>query len=148
MIIIVQRVSSANVKISGKLFSNINQGLLLLVGIEQDDEIHDLEYCARKILNLRIFEDNNNKMNLSIIDINGEILVISQFTLCANLSKGRRPNFFLSASPEKAEKYYLNFIKLLNNNGIKISTGSFGSMMDVNLINNGPATFIINSKEK
>ena len=146
MIAILQRVSSAEVYINQKIYDKINDGILILLGINKDDKLNDIDYLINKIMHLRIFNDNNEKMNLSISEISGEILVVSQFTLSADIKKGRRPSFRDSASPDLAEKLYNLFIKNIKKNNLNIATGKFGSMMDIKLINNGPATFILDSK--
>ena len=146
MIAILQRVKSAQVNINNKQYSKINNGLLILLGINKIDTITDVNYLINKIVKLRIFNDDKDKMNLSISDINGDILVVSQFTLLANIHKGRRPNFTESAKPDDAKELYDLFINQLKEyNNLNIQTGVFGSMMDIKLINNGPATFILNS---
>ena len=146
MIAILQRVKSAQVNINNKQYSKINNGLLILLGINKIDTITDVHYLINKIVKLRIFNDDKDKMNLSISDINGDILVVSQFTLLANIHKGRRPNFTESAKPDDAKELYDLFINQLKEyNNLNIQTGVFGSMMDIKLINNGPATFILNS---
>ena len=146
MIAILQRVSSAEVYINQKIYDKINDGILILLGINKDDRLNDIDYLINKIMHLRIFNDKNEKMNLSISEISGEILVVSQFTLLADIKKGRRPSFRDSASPDLAEKLYNLFIKNIKKNNLNIATGKFGSMMDIKLINNGPATFILDSK--
>ena len=146
MIAVLQRVKSAQVNINHKQYSKINDGLLILLGINKIDTITDIEYLINKIVQLRIFNDDDDKMNLSISDINGDILVVSQFTLLANVQKGRRPSFVNSAKPDYAKELYDLFIKQLKKyDNINIQTGQFGAMMDVKLINNGPATFILDS---
>jgi len=143
MKILIQRVKSASVTIEGKLISKIGKGLLIFLGISRTDTISQIEYLSKKCLNLRIFEDENDKMNLSVKDIEGEILLVSQFTLCANCKKGNRPSFTDSAKPEVAEKLYKEFAKELTKNGIKPKLGIFGALMEVELVNLGPATFIL-----
>ena len=146
MIAIVQRVSSAKVSINNKKYNKINKGLLVLLGVSKDDSIKDINYLIHKITKLRIFNDNMDKMNLSICDINGDIMVISQFTLLANVKKGMRPSFINAAEPKLAIKWYNLFIDKLSETNLNIKTGKFGAMMDIDLINHGPATFILDSK--
>ena len=147
MIVVAQRCSSASVSVDEAVVSKIDQGLLLLVGIEKGDGQLDIQKVVNKISNLRIFEDKNNKMNLSVIDVNGSLLVVSQFTLCGSVKKGRRPSFVNAETPELSFILYENLITSFKEVGIQTFGGSFGKMMNVELINEGPATFIINSKE-
>ena len=148
MICLIQRVNHAEVKIKDISYSKIKKGLLVFLGIEKSDGNEDLDYIVKKTLGLRIFSDQKNKMNLSIQDIKGQILVVSQFTLCADISKGKRPSYFNAASPQKAEKFYLDFIKKIEDLQLDVKTGKFGESMEVKINNNGPVTIIINSKEK
>lgn len=143
MKVLIQRVKQASVTIDNKLYSSINKGILALVGIEKSDTFENIQKMAKKLVNLRIFTDENDKMNLSLLDINGEMLIVSQFTLCGNCKKGTRPSFDNSASPEIANKLYEDFIKEIASYGIKYGTGQFGAMMDVALINDGPVTFML-----
>ena len=147
MIVVAQRCSSASVSVDGEVVSEIDLGLLLLVGIEKGDGQSDIQKVVNKISNLRIFEDENNKMNLSVMDVNGSLLVVSQFTLCGSLKKGRRPSFVNAETPGLSLLLYENLITSFKEVGIHTFGGSFGKMMNVELINEGPATFIINSKE-
>jgi D-tyrosyl-tRNA(Tyr) deacylase len=147
MIVVAQRCSSASVSVDEAVVSKIDQGLLLLVGIEKGDGQLDIQKVVNKISNLRIFEDENNKMNLSVMDVNGSLLVVSQFTLCGSVKKGRRPSFVNAETPELSFILYENLITSFKEVGIHTNGGSFGKMMNVKLINKGPATFIINSKE-
>jgi len=147
MIVVAQRCSSASVSVDEAVVSKIDQGLLLLVGIEKGDGQLDIQKVFNKISNLRIFEDENNKMNLSVMDVNGSLLVVSQFTLCGSVKKGRRPSFVNAETPELSFILYENLITSFKEVGIHTLGGSFGKMMNVELINKGPATFIINSKE-
>lgn len=143
MKVLIQRVSKASVTIEGNLYSEIGKGILALVGIEKGDTKEQVEKAARKIVNLRIFPDENDKMNKSLIDVNGEMLIVSQFTLCGDCKKGTRPSFDKSAPPDIANELYELFIKEVQNYGIKTGHGEFGAMMDVALINDGPVTFMI-----
>lgn len=140
---VIQRVKKASVTIDNKVYSSINTGILVLLGVEKTDTEKEVEFLVSKISNLRIFEDENKKMNLSLKDTNGEILVVSQFTLAGNCNKGKRPSFDNAAKPELAIKLYEKFIDLLKMEGIKTKTGQFKAMMDVSLINDGPVTFIL-----
>lgn len=149
MRVVIQRVSQASVTISNKVYAEIKQGYLLLVGIEEADLEEDIEWLAKKIINLRLFSDEAGLMNLSIEDVKGELLVISQFTLFAKTKKGNRPSFIHAAKPEKAIPIYDAFIRqlsLLCSNPIK--TGEFGANMQVSLVNDGPVTLIIDSKNR
>lgn len=143
---VVQRVSSSKVEVDNKVIGSIKKGLNVLIGISKEDTIEDLNYIKDKILNLRIFEDENDKMNLSLLDIKGEILVISQFTLYGDCRKGRRPNFMNAEGGEKAKEAYNTFVKLLKESDIKIETGEFGADMKVEIQNDGPVTIILDSK--
>jgi D-tyrosyl-tRNA(Tyr) deacylase len=143
---VVQRVKKSSVSIDNRLIGEIGKGLLVLLGVAKTDEIRDVDYLVDKILNLRIFEDENGKMNKSLIEINGEMLVISQFTLLGNCRKGRRPSFIEAAEPEKANALYENFIDLVKQKGVSPKTGRFRAMMDVSLINDGPVTLILESR--
>ncbi len=148
MRIVVQRVSKASVSIAGNLYSEINYGFLVLIGICDDDRYDDIEWLTQKIINLRVFGDELGKMNRSIQDINGEILIVSQFTLFASVKKGNRPSFVASARPEIAIPMYEKFIDQLKKYYIKIQTGVFGANMQIELVNDGPVTIIIDSKNK
>ena len=143
MKLIIQRVSNASVEIDNKIFSNISKGFLVLIGITHTDTKENAEYLVKKLCNLRIFEDENKKMNLSIKDVKGELLIVSQFTLYADTAKGNRPSFINAAKPDMAEKLYEYFIKKCEEENIKVSTGKFGAKMKINLINNGPVTIIL-----
>ena len=147
MKVVIQRVLNASVTVDSKIISNINKGLLVLTGVSKDDVFKDADYLIEKILNLRIFEDNKGKMNLSLLDIKGEILIVSQFTLLGDTRKGRRPSFDKAAKPDKAIEIYNYFIEQIKLKGINTSSGIFGAMMDISLVNNGPVTFIIDSKQ-
>ena len=149
MRVVIQRVQEASVSINQKVHSSIANGMLILLGIETEDDLSDVEWLCSKISQLRIFNDQDNSMNLSIIDIHGEVLVISQFTLYASTKKGNRPSFILAARPEKALPLYHSFIQNLELKlGKRIYTGEFGADMKVSLINDGPVTIIIDSKSK
>ncbi|SVE21006.1 uncharacterized protein METZ01_LOCUS473860, partial [marine metagenome] len=143
---VIQRVLSASVSINGNDISVINHGLLVLLGVEKDDGPADLNYMVQKTVGLRVFKDNKNNMNLSLQDVCGEALVISQFTLCADTRKGRRPNFINAAPPKIAEKIYLQYCEKLRKENISVKTGRFGSTMEVNLKNDGPVTIILNGR--
>ena len=147
MIIVVQRCSEAKVTVNNKIISQIKSGLMLLVGINKGDEFSDADKVVDKIITLRIFNDEKNKMNLSILDINGSVMVVSQFTLCGDTRKGRRPSFINAENPDKGLEIYDHMINRLRNKGLTTLTGEFGAMMDIDLVNEGRATFIINSKE-
>ena len=145
MIALIQRVKSASVSIDGILYSKINNGILVFLGISVSDKKLNVEYLAKKINNLRIFSDNNNKMNLSIQDTRGSILVVSQFTLYGQCNKGNRPSFINVASQEKAQPLYETFIQLLKKSNINVESGKFGARMNVKLNNDGPVTLIVES---
>jgi D-aminoacyl-tRNA deacylase len=145
MRIVVQRSKEASVTVNEKVVGEISKGVVLLVGITHDDTETDAAYLADKIVNLRIFEDENDKMNLSLLDVGGSILSVSQFTLYGDCRKGRRPNFMAAAKPDYALSLYLHFNELLEQKGIHVETGEFGAMMNVSLNNDGPVTFILES---
>ena len=146
MIAIIQRVSKSSVSVDGELVSSINRGINILLGIVEDDSLEDIEKLVKKIIKLRIFGDECGKMNLSILDIEGEALVISQFTLAANVKKGNRPSFSQAKKPSEAKELYLEFIKRLNE-FIEVKSGIFGANMSVEIINDGPVTFILDSNK-
>ena len=148
MKIVVQRVSQASVKVGREIVGEISQGLLLLVGIEENDEKEDAEWLSKKILDLRIFSDEEGKMNRSVKDINGEILCVSQFTLIADYKKGNRPSFIKAAKPEKAVPLFEYFKGLIKSSGLKTESGIFGADMKVSLLNDGPVTIVMDSKTK
>jgi D-tyrosyl-tRNA(Tyr) deacylase len=143
---VIQRVKQSSVSINNSIVSEIQKGLLVLLGIAKDDEIGDANYLAEKIIHLRIFEDENGKMNRSLLDTGGEMLVVSQFTLLGNCSKGRRPSFIDAAGPEKANELYEMFSDIVRQKGIRVKTGKFQEMMDVSLTNDGPVTLVVESK--
>ena len=149
MKVVIQRVSTASVSIDQEVYSEINRGLLVLLGIEENDTDVDILWLAKKLVNLRIFEDANQIMNLSLKDINGELLLISQFTLYASTKKGNRPSYIKAAKPEISEPLYHRFIKVVEEILERsIKTGVFGADMKVALLNDGPITIIIDSKDK
>lgn len=149
MRIVLQRVASASVKTEGKYIAKINEGFLILLGITFKDTQEDIDWLVRKITNLRVFSDADEKMNLSIKDVNGSIIVVSQFTLFASTKKGNRPSYTNSANPEIAIPLYHQFLKTLQRNFAKqIQTGTFGAAMQVTLVNNGPVTITLDSKNK
>ena len=144
---VVQRVTSSKVVVDGKIVGSINKGINVLIGISCDDNEGDLKYIKDKIINLRIFEDENFKMNKSLMDIGGEMLVISQFTLYWYCRKGRRPNFMAALGGEESKKLYDKFILMLKEYGIKVETGIFGADMKVDIQNDGPVTILLDSKK-
>jgi len=149
MRVVIQRVSEASVKIEGKINGQIENGLLILLGIENNDDENDINWLCSKIANLRIFADENGLMNLSVKETNGNILLISQFTLFASTKKGNRPSYIQSARPEKAIPLYEKFIQTISQEiGKKIETGIFGADMKISLINDGPVTICIDSKNR
>ncbi len=140
---LIQRVKKASVKINGESYSQIDAGLLVFLGVAKDDTVENSQKLAQKVLSLRIFEDDNEKMNFSISDIKGQILVVSQFTLCGDCKKGTRPSFDNAAAPDKAVLLYEDFIRQLEKSSLIVKTGKFRAMMDIELINDGPVTFLI-----
>ncbi|MDQ0254261.1 D-tyrosyl-tRNA(Tyr) deacylase [Evansella vedderi] len=147
MRVVVQRSLGAKVTVSGETVGEIDHGLVLLVGLTHDDTEKDVKFIAEKVANLRIFEDDNDKLNLSVKDAEGQILSISQFTLYGDCRKGRRPNFMNAAKPEQAEKLYNMFNEELRKQNLTVETGVFGEMMDVSFTNHGPVTLIVESNE-
>lgn len=144
---VIQRVSEASVEVDSKLVGEIGKGLLVFLGITHDDTDKDIDYLIDKIINLRIFEDEDQRMNLSLLDIYGEVLLVSQFTLYGDCRKGRRPSYDKAAKPEFAEKIYEEFIERLRSKISKVETGIFGADMKVNLVNSGPVTMLLDSSK-
>ena len=145
MKVVLQRVKSASVTVKGKTVGEIGPGLCLLVGVEKGDVEEDAQFIARKIVELRIFPDAQDKMNLSLNDIGGEALAVSQFTLAGSLKKGRRPSFDRAEHPERAQRLFDYFVDCVRELGISVQTGEFAAVMDVELVNDGPVTFILES---
>lgn len=148
MKIVIQRVSEASVKVDGKIVGEIGKGLMLLVGVDENDEKTDADWLVQKVLNLRIFGDEDDKLNLSVKDISGEILCISQFTLIADYKKGNRPSFIKAAKPDKAVPLFDYFKEEISKSGLKTESGIFGADMKVSLINDGPVTIVMDSITK
>ena len=148
MRLVIQRVKEAHVFIEGKVFSQISRGLLVFVAVGKTDEVKDAEYFVGKIKHLRVFEDEKGKMNLSVLDVNGALLVVSQFTLLGDCVKGRRPSFEEAAEPKRAEELYNYFVQKLKENSLKVETGQFRAMMEISLINDGPVTLVLDSKDR
>ena len=148
MKIVIQRVSEASVKVDGKIVGEIGKGLMLLVGVDENDEKTDADWLVQKVLNLRIFGDEDDKLNLSVKDISGEILCISQFTLIADYKKGNRPSFIKAAKPDKAIPLFDYFKEEMARSGLKTESGIFGADMKVSLINDGPVTIVMDSMTK
>ena len=144
---VIQRVDRACVKINSQLFSSINEGVLVLLGVEKDDSEKDADYILEKTVNLRVFEDEQGKMNLSLLDIAGEMLVVSQFTLLGDCIKGRRPSFIRAEEPVRANQLYDYFVRLAAPKVKKLSTGKFQEMMQIELTNNGPVTILLDSRK-
>jgi D-tyrosyl-tRNA(Tyr) deacylase len=144
---LIQRVNCAQVTVDEKIIGQINKGLLIFLGIAEGDSEKEIDYLIEKIINLRIFENQDKKFDLSLKEINGEALIVSQFTLYGSCNRGRRPEFVSAAKPDKAKKLYEKFIEKFRQTGIVVATGEFGVYMKVNLENDGPATFVL-SKEK
>jgi len=145
---VVQRVKKSSVVVDNTIVSSIGNGLMVLLGVGDGDTQRDADFLVEKIINLRIFEDDNGKMNISLKDVNGELLVVSQFTLLADCRKGRRPSYIKAAPPEKANALYEYFIGRAVEMGVVVKSGVFQAMMDVSLINQGPVTLILDTKEK
>ena len=147
MRVVVQRVNSSKVTVNDMVVGEINKGLNLLIGFSKEDTDEDLLYLKDKIVNLRIFEDENDKMNLSLLDVKGDILAISQFTLYGDCRKGRRPNFMEAEGGDRAKALYERFVELLKETNLKVETGEFGAHMNVEILNDGPVTIILDSKK-
>ena len=145
---LIQRVKRASVTIGGELYSKIDKGLLVFLGVEKEDTVENCEKLSQKVLNLRIFEDENDKMNLSVNDVKGEILVVSQFTLYGDARKGRRPSFSDSMPPAKAEQFYNEFLEKFKASYSSVQSGRFQADMDVALVNSGPVTILLDSKKQ
>ena len=148
MRVVIQRVLESSVKVDGKIVGEISKGYMLLLGIDEGDDSSDVDWLVQKILNLRIFGDDDGKLNLSILDIKGEILCISQFTLVADYKKGNRPSFIKAAKPEKAIPLFDYFKQEITKSGLKTQSGIFGADMKVSLLNDGPVTILMDSKTK
>ena len=146
MITVIQRCSRGKVIVTEKVVGEINHGLVILLGVQKDDTEADADFLVNKISGLRIFNDDDDKMNLSIKDVDGSALVISQFTLCGDTKKGRRPSFINAAATEKGNRLYEYFMAELEKEGVPVQSGQFGALMDVELVNNGPVTFVLDSK--
>ncbi len=144
---VVQRVSEASVKVEGEEVGRIGHGILVLLGVGRDDESKDAAYLAEKVVHLRIFADEQDKMNRSLLEVGGGLLAVSQFTLWGDCRKGRRPSFVAAAEPEKAEELYDAFIQRARNLGVTVATGRFQEMMQVSLVNDGPVTLLLDSKK-
>ena len=144
---VVQRVSNAKVEVEGKITGQITNGLMVLLGVEDGDDNSDMEYLADKVVGLRIFEDDQGKMNLSVAEIEGELLVVSQFTLLGDARKGRRPSFVKAAEPEEGNRLYEEFVQRIRSKGLTVQTGIFRAMMDVTLTNQGPVTMLLDSRK-
>ena len=143
---VVQRVSESSVSIDGEQVGKIGNGLMILLGVAKEDTAVDADYLAEKIVNLRIFSDDQGKMNRSLLETGGEMLVVSQFTLLGDCRKGRRPSFIHAADPEKGNDLYVYFVNQVQKKGVAVETGRFGAMMAVSLVNDGPVTLILESK--
>jgi D-tyrosyl-tRNA(Tyr) deacylase len=144
---VVQRVADARVTVDGRICGRIEEGLLVYLGVASDDEEQDLRYTADKVVNLRIFPDGNGKMNLSVLDTGGGVLVVSQFTLYGDARQGRRPSYTAAAEPEKARLFYESFAEQIRRHGLQVETGQFAARMDVRYTNVGPVTILLDSKK-
>ncbi|MCI9303998.1 D-aminoacyl-tRNA deacylase [Clostridium sp.] len=145
---VVQRVTYSSVEVNGEIVGEINNGFNVLLGISKDDTEEDMKYIKEKIINLRVFSGENDKMNLSLLDIKGELLLISQFTLYGDVRKGRRPNFMNALGGEEAKRFYDKFIEMMKETGLKIETGIFGADMKVDIKNDGPVTILLDSSKQ
>lgn len=143
---VIQRVTSSEVRVDQEMVGQIGLGLLVFLGVSQTDEEKDAEYLAEKIVNLRVFQDNERKMNRSLLEVGGRMLVVSQFTLLGDCRKGRRPSFVHAAAPDQAERLYDTFIDLVRSKGVVVASGRFQALMAVSLVNDGPVTLIVESK--
>ena len=148
MIAVLQRVTTGKVKIGDRIGGDIDNGLVILLGVHRDDKEEDIIFLADKVIGLRIFNDNKGKMNISLQGVKGSVLVISQFTLCGDWRKGRRPSFTKAADPDKGKLLYNGFIDAVRNRGINVETGEFGAAMDVSLVNSGPVTFVLDTHDR
>ena len=146
MRVVIQRVKEASVSVDGELVGKISAGMLIFLGVSKEDQPDDASALVEKVAELRVFEDSQGKMNLSASQVNGEFLVVSQFTLYGDCRKGRRPSFDMAADPQKGEALYLRFVELLRMKNFKVETGRFRAMMDVSLVNDGPVTLIVDSR--
>ncbi|MBQ5696593.1 MAG: D-tyrosyl-tRNA(Tyr) deacylase [Clostridium sp.] len=144
---VVQRVTYSSVEVNGEIVGRINKGFNVLIGISKDDTEEDMNYIRDKIINLRVFSDENDKMNLSLLDIKGDILLISQFTLYGDARKGRRPNFMNALGGDEAKNFYDKFVKMMKETGLKVETGIFGADMKVDIKNDGPVTILLDSSK-
>ena len=148
MIAVLQRVTTGKVKIGDRIVGDIDNGLVILLGVHRDDKEEDIIFLADKVIGLRVFNDNNGKMNISLQDAEGSVLVISQFTLCGDWRNGRRPSFTKAADRDKGILLYNGFINAVRSRGINVETGEFGAAMDVSLVNSGPVTFVLDSHDR
>ncbi len=148
MKIVLQRVKRASVVVEGRIAGEIGKGVCLLVGVEKGDTLQDVEYLTRKAVELRIFPDQEGKMNLALAEVQGEVLAVSQFTLAASVDKGRRPGFDNAESPEKAAQLFNHFVDRVRERGVKVAAGVFQAIMEVHIVNDGPVTFILDSKKR
>jgi len=148
MIAVLQRVTTGIVKIGDRVAGDIDNGLEILLGVHRDDKEEDINFLADKVIGLRVFNDNNGKMNISLQDAEGSVLVISQFTLCGDWRKGRRPSFTKAADPDKGKLLYNGFIDAVRSRDINVETGEFGAAMEVSLVNSGPVTFVLDTHDR